>query len=437
MALPTANLALDLDARVGVSASGGRVSRWDDRHLSLNSDGSGPHHAVQGDTTYQPMLTRDWLGAPCLLFPWGYGAAHPKYFLEVPASLTITTQACTVYAVAAQSNYEYQALFTFKGWGNFFPWIGFYNGVSGSSYAPIMKCATAYPALYTPINKSIYGAANGTSELRVCLNGQQWAGAKLGATILSGADIGIDTFGGTNEYPFSGLIYRILVYKAAHSAATMQAVVEALAAEHAVQQTYHKQIVFRGDSLTAGQAADPLGNYSFQVLARRPEWRIFNLGVGGQMLSTMITRDSTGVDPLYDASLDENVIGILAGTNDIGGDGIDGATCFTRLQTWCQARKAAHAGWNIRVITVPARGSATMNGYISDYNALIRAGDPAIDRLVDVGRGSLIEPALSDENNPTYFQADKLHLTTAGYGVIAKHLVGEMFERRAMSGFFG
>ena len=295
----------------------------------------------------------------------------------------------------------------------------------------------SYPLLCTPINKTIYGAANGTTELRVCLNGQQWSGTKLGATTLSGADIGIDTYGGTNEYPFSGLIYRILVYKAAHSAATMQEVVAALAAEHAVQQAYHKQIVFRGDSLTAGQSADPIGNYSFQVLAKRPEWRIFNMGVGGQMLSAMITRDTTGVDPLYDASLDENVIGILAGTNDIGGDGITGAQCFARLQTWCQARKAAHAGWNLRVMTLLARTGGAFKTAIAEHNGLVRAGDPAIDRLVDVGLGSPIEPALSNETNLTYFQADGLHLTTAGYGVIAKHLVGEMFERRAMSGFFG
>ena len=435
MSLPTENLALDLDARAGVTAGGGRVSQWEDQHLNLNNDGSGPHHATQADATYQPMLTRDWLGAPCLLFPWGYSTAHPRYYLEVPASLSISTQACTVYAVAAQSNFEYQALFTFKNWVNNCPWLGFYTG--SPNYAPIMKCATAYPPLYTPINKSIYGMANGAGELRACLNGQQWAGARLGAATLSGADIGGDTYGGALDYSFSGLLYRILVYKSAHDAATMQQVTEALAAEHSVQQSYHKQIVFRGDSLTAGQFADPLGNYSFQVLAQRPEWRMFNMGVGGRKLTEMITRDTTGVDPIYDASLDENVLGILAGTNDIGGDAITGAACFARLQTWCQARKAAHAGWNIRVMTVPARGDAVLNSYISDYNALIRAGDASFDKAVDVGRGSPIESALSDENNLTYFNADRLHLTTAGYGIIAKHLVGEMYERRAMSGFFG
>lgn len=436
MALPTTNLALDLDARVGVTESGGRVSQWDDRHLLLNNDGSGPHHAVQADPTYQPKLTRDWFGAPCLLFPWGYSAAHPRYFLEVPASLSVNTQACTVYAVALQSNYEYQALFTFKGWSNFFPWIGFYNGVGAPAYAPRMKCANQYPELFTPINKSIYGAANGATELRVCLNSKHWVSTKLGAATLSGADIGIDTYGGTNEYPFSGLIYRLLVYKAAHDAATMKAVVDALAEAHQVQQIYHKQMIFRGDSLTAGQASEEISNYPFQVLLKRPEWRIFNIGVGGQRLAEMITRDVTAIDPLFDASLDENVLALLAGTNDIGGEGVTGAQCFARLQQWCQERKAAHP-WNTRVMTLLARTGGAFMSAITEHNALVRAGDPAIDRVVDVGAGSPIELALSDSSNLTYYQADGLHLTTAGYGIIAKHLVGEMFERRAMSGFFG
>ena len=68
-ALITNNLIADWQSGVGVTASGGRISQWDDQHQLLNNDGRGPYNLTQSTSTLQPYDVTDAQGRRGVLFP--------------------------------------------------------------------------------------------------------------------------------------------------------------------------------------------------------------------------------------------------------------------------------------------------------------------------------------------------------------------------------
>jgi len=424
-AVPGTGLVADYNAALGVTESGGLVSQWNDQHQTLNADGLGPHNATQATGASKPTLVTDFQGNPGILFPWDLSPSHPNTFLTIPTSLTgMATRSLSVYAVMSHWHKDNPtAIFSLSS-GQFMSlW-----SISSSPKRPAVWDQVA-PTLYIPSNKSILATVGRASGSVVQWNDTRVTLSTVGsATGLSGGEIGREA--SSSSRWFSGIIYRLLIYNVPHTNAEVDAVVNALEAEHSVTMSYTNQIVCRGDSLTEGYGETALRSYPLQLNELLPTWKMYMYGSSGQQIgdsgtsNQMYNMDSAAIDPLFDGTMTRNVLAFMGGTNDINAGGLTGAQTFTRLTGYLTARKAAHA-WETMVGTLPDRG--TLDTQVGDYNTLIRTGDSTIDRIADYGKASSIETRLNLSTNATYFNADGVHLTNAGYGVIAEQNNARLF----------
>jgi len=412
---PSSDLALDLRADTEVSVDGSdRVYSWADQHLALNNDASGPHNATQDTEGNRPYLTNDGTSA-VIVFPWAY--THPQNFLTVPDSLSgMSTRSISVYIVGTLHSQGYnKTALALKGHAS--GWLK----TTASGGAPQALYVSSRPStIYPPINKCVFVAVGRSSDSVAGYNSILSELASAGeSTGLSGAEIG--RYHDGSQY-MDGLIYRVLIYKAAHTNEEIAAVVNALASQHSVQTTYTDLLVCRGDSLTAGVGSSMLLTWPEQY--RRLKGGscplIYNMGEGSRLISQADTLDAAFIDPLFDADKTSR-LAVLLGTNDINSDGLTGAQGYARLIDYCADRKSAE-GWPIDVLTLPDRASVDVA--IADYNDLIRDGDESYDAVIDIGKNSPSESRLNDSTNTTYYDDDQLHLTNAGYGVIAENVNG-------------
>lgn len=175
-------------------------------------------------------------------------------------------------------------------------------------------------------------------------------------------------------------------------------------------------VVFEGDSRTVGTGATNVAtNYPSQAIRKLAgSWRAANVATGGETVATMIGQVSGQVAPLFSATNQRNVAAVFGGVND----NTTAATLHSRLATLCGAIRAA--GFQVVVCSkIDCQSPAHAAWHATEYqalNALIRANYASYaDAIADLGADS----RLQDATNLTYYTADKTHLTSAGYGVIA------------------
>ncbi len=415
--IPTANLVLDLQAGVGV------VKDSSNQILSI-ADQSGAGNNVTGatDNSSKPIDTVDADGKPVIRFAWAFSSNHPKGYLVLPSTLTgINPRNTSVYVVAAPRTVDYQSsIVSFSGPYNFMS----LNSIGSTPPVLWLTTLASNPKLYVPNNKAVLATVGRSNGGVVRWNDTQRTTTAPGVGNLTGGAIG--RHGDNASQHFSGDVYRVLIYNTAHDDATIAAITAQLEAQYGVVTTYTKQVVIEGDSLTAGAYSTNLQDWPNQLRMAHPDWLVWNEALSGAQIGvattsgTMAAEAPVQVDQLYNPSLSRNVLALLGGTNDIGVGGQSGSQTFTRLVNYLTARKAL--GYETWVITVPDRGS--FDTQVHDYNALIRSGNPMIDKVIDVGKDSPTETRLSNSANSTYYYVDQLHLVNAGYGVIAE-LVGQ------------
>lgn len=179
-------------------------------------------------------------------------------------------------------------------------------------------------------------------------------------------------------------------------------------------------IVYEGDSLTY---VDIYPNAVETLLDIRTGSTTFNVAASGERLSpTMIDDAAAQVDVHYSASAFRNIAILWAGTNDFGlYENLSAADLHVYIQTWCAARKAV--GFQVVVCTLTPRSIiGTPENFESrriQLNALIRANYATYaDGLADLAADSRIGNA-GDEQDTTYY-LDLLHMTAAGYAIVAE-----------------
>jgi lysophospholipase L1-like esterase len=177
-------------------------------------------------------------------------------------------------------------------------------------------------------------------------------------------------------------------------------------------------VVCDGDSLTSGLRSTAGNDYPAQMQALYGETatRTLNFGASGQTVVQMQSDAATQIDR-FGKRLDGAgpVCVVWGGTNDING-GADSATTITNFTNYCTSRQSA--GFRVMACTMIARGGfdATKETYRTEFNASVRANWATYaDVLCDLAGDS----RLSDTNDTTYFDADKVHLNDTGYGVVA------------------
>jgi len=173
------------------------------------------------------------------------------------------------------------------------------------------------------------------------------------------------------------------------------------------------QIVFDGDSRSnlkkwpgiAAEAAYTTGDYVYGGRGMA-SW-----AVSGKTVAQMVSTAAADIDPLL-VSGQTNTIVIWGGVNDNASS--TAQQIYDNLAAYCTARKSA--GWS-RVI-VCTEIDAVSSGWTAKYqalNTLIRDNHSWADAVADLGA----DARLQDNSNLTYYDADRIHLTTAGYAVVA------------------
>jgi lysophospholipase L1-like esterase len=444
-ALIANNLAADWQGGAGLTVSGGKISQWNDQHQLLNNDGLGPHTLTQSNAAFQPYDWTDSQGYRGVMFPWAFSSANPNTCLNISNSLSgLNTTNLTVYIVATgpveQENN--QTLIWFNGYGS--GWIKFYHG--SANYPLSLFVGSRASTLYPPINRSVIVGAGDAGKTTLRWNNAIQTNAPLSATTTGGGGM-VSSYNGGEFY--SGVIYRILVYNVAHTPAQMDAQVAELAALYGVLTNYTKQVVCRGDSITAGVGSGMLQSYPFQLSQRYPELEWHNQGIGsifigtnGDSGGTMFDTDTNFVDTLYDGNLQQNWLFFLGGLNDIGGlypngTNLAAAVTFGRLTNYLAARKAVRP-WTVVVSTVQGiANNDARNAANIAYNSCIRTLPGNWDYLVDPGINSPIESRLNNPYNLNIYWVDGLHLTNAGYEVLVEHFQQKINVPHRTTGFLG
>lgn len=194
-------------------------------------------------------------------------------------------------------------------------------------------------------------------------------------------------------------------------------------------RTQIPNIVFDGDSLTIGAGVQPFnvfprgGDYPSQVVsALDPRGTYYNVGVGGEQISTMITNAPTVVDAKLVAGRN-NIVVICGGSNDIW---VSDINPYSRIVTYCQARRAA--GWKVIVGTITPRAD-TQDTLPADFETVRLACNTSIranwqtfaDGIADWGGDSVIGVNQVAALNATHYTGDGAHHNWRGYAVRARY----------------
>ena len=191
-------------------------------------------------------------------------------------------------------------------------------------------------------------------------------------------------------------------------------------------------LVCDGNSLTYGTGSSNLSTKPFPALLDADSafngTTVYNFGVPAQTTAQMSSDAVSQVDSLYDSAKSNVVIAWEVG-NDIFYNG-NATTAVSTFWTYCDNRRSA--GWRVVVITCPPRDQATdfgdnsaqYNVKLTDANALLRSQFTShADGIIDLASDSRFSGY-----NLTYYDADKIHYTDAGYQVVKDLVKAKLLE---------
>lgn len=181
------------------------------------------------------------------------------------------------------------------------------------------------------------------------------------------------------------------------------------------------RLVFLGDSLTEGLAV-PI---PYPFLVQKPNsFATLNLGVSSKTTANILAESDNMNATQLGSNKTDDIIVVWAGSADlyISVGTSDAITTFNNLKAFCLKEKAL--GAKVVVLTMLPRPNNTVvfskTEYLA-YNALIRAHwTEFADALADVQ----LDPTIgTDESNyNTTYYADTVHLTQAGYAIVANYV---------------
>lgn len=178
-------------------------------------------------------------------------------------------------------------------------------------------------------------------------------------------------------------------------------------------------LVAEGDSQTIADGGALSIQYPEQMALLYTDNRMIsvtNVAISGTTLQQMIDR-SANVEAEYDTRKAPNIVLLWGGTNDMArgvNSDFSGSGAYARLVSYVQSRQAN--GWKVVGIKcLPRQDVGTPAGY-ETQRAIFNGSDWTIcNAVADIAA----DVRLQDPTNTTYFNADTVHLTAAGYAIVA------------------
>lgn len=434
-ALISTGLVADWDAALGITSSSGRISQWDDQHQTLNNDGLGPHNLTQSTNGAQPYLVTDTTGFQTVDFPWNETSIQPTNCMVIPTTLTgLDYSNMTVYAVMyGPLRPETKTLLSL---GTYTSPVLEWNYLSSAparmhTTANAGSLSTFYPAF----NPAVFVLRCGPNNITFRHNYTTNSISAIGHFLFGSGGLIGKLLNNTTTY-FSGRIFRILIYQAAHTSADMDAQVSELCGTYHIRTNFYKQAVFFGDSMTAGSKST--NGYPFTIARLYPEIETWNLGQPGASIfyggttPNMSNSAPLQVELLFNSARISSYLGGFAGYNDIHSGSATSNQVYNVMTQYCSDRLVAQATRKMWIATIPDDGLLTG----LNYNALIRANPPSGVVLMDCGKGSPYETRLSDRSNTTYFDTDQIHPNATGQDVISLYFRMMVNADKRSTGFF-
>ena len=299
---------------------------------------------------------------------------------------------------------------------------------SGTTGVGTVKTAnTAFTEMYVYDGANVTVFADGFSRAKstssLSTTSGNFSAACTGAlALVSTQTIGVGALGdGTYKWP--GTISEVIMYSAALSEADQKRVLKYLAKKWA--PSTKRVVTCIGDSLTSGTGSSGTATQALSIAGTNYPGQLWaSLGATnydvridaypGRTLSQMLSEaqfatwsGSTGYGT--------PITVIWGGTNTLT-IGRSAGAAIQQLQRLALGYK--QAGHKVVIYTCLPRGDAIYAGFQSDmaiYNAFILANySKFADAVVDVAA----DARLQNTANTTYFDADAIHLTNAGYAVV-------------------
>lgn len=170
---------------------------------------------------------------------------------------------------------------------------------------------------------------------------------------------------------------------------------------------------FYGDSLTLDASDSIPWSQSLNVAAKA---HCTNFGYAGYTTSLLLTRMQNELK-LYNANERKRIVGIWAGTNDIGGGASDAAATLAGIYAMCDYARSQ--GDLVALANITPRNDVAWSDpkeaiRLSVNSDLAANWTQHANAFVDLANAT----HLTDPNDTNYFNADKLHLVTAGYAIV-------------------
>lgn len=409
------NCVLHLDAQAGACVDGGTTPCADGETVQQWNDISGAgHHATQATEGKRPTYRATELnGLPAIVFTGANDMATDS-LLDATYNTAVTlfyigemTGTGQRWAVGESGG---ELALAEDG-----EWQRFDHGGLGSPTYVFRGAQTANG------NIRCVGLSYDGTTLRTIINGHLIKTARTGDLGAAGAL----TIGNRPDLTarWVGVIGEVQLWNTGATDAQMLGTCRGMLARWglAVPAT-RKIIVYTGDSQTSFTGTDGMWPQVIAASMGHANQSHTIVAQGGVSLAYINEVAAGWLDPVYDATAALNVNLIWAGTNDLAG-GVAAATVYGRLETYCNARRAA--GWDkVIVFTALPRSAegddAGHEALRAAFNALVRANYASIaDGMVDVAADERIGGA-GDELDTTYYNADRVHLNTTGQAVIAE-----------------
>lgn len=235
--------------------------------------------------------------------------------------------------------------------------------------------------------------------------------------VLTGDAQVLNNVGGFTTFRWSGVCALALIYDRALTNAEVDDVNNLINSQFGL--TPKTSVICDGNSLTAGTGGTPYPT-ALKALLSADLYEIFNFGVAGQTWAVMSADYSTQIATLFDSRRPQNILVAWEGTNTIIG-GATVAQTQAAAQAYCTAGQVT--GFKVILGTTIAAGTGVMTAGQETIRTTSNTWENTNFRTFACAVAGFAANAAFDTQadaaaGPNY-DADHLHLTTTGYGVIA------------------